>query len=548
VELFFSDILVHTKARFARQPFQLAEWQLEGIIQPVFGNVAYDLDTERYVRVIRIVWLELARKNGKSELLAGIALYLLVADSEESAEVYGCALDRDQAKKVWDVAKRMVELSPVLSKRLDINKSEKRIYDTRTGSYYEVIAADAAGNLGQNPHAIIFDEVEVQKTGALWNALRTGMGSRDQPLMVAAGTAGDDPSGWPKSMHDSYEKVAEDAAREPHTHVFMRNLPSTVEELERLWEQYPAHPELPVSVDPFDEANWRWTNPALGDFLSIQVLRQEALEASNDPLKENAFRQFRVNQWVSQVTRWMPMHLYDHPDNVGEVWATPDWGRAALEGRTAYAGFDLAAKFDLCAWCLAVPDDEWNVDFLWRFWLPEGGFTALNKKLSGMLEPWRRDGWLTVNDGDVVDYDQLYNDIQADAERFHIKAMDGDQWSMEPVIQELGKRTGLNPEDDSESVLTYSNTFDKMTGGLTELMALFKEGKARHHNNPVARWCFDSVEVRKATYNRDLIRPEKPDRDSSKKRIDAVPSSSMATSAWVRKRVEPAKEEAFNIW
>jgi phage terminase large subunit-like protein len=87
-----------------------------------------------------------------------------------------------------------------------------------------------------------------------------------------------------------------------------------------------------------------------------------------------------------------------------------------------------------------------------------------------------------------------------------------------------------------------------MTGGLTELMALFKEGKARHHNNPVARWCFDSVEVRKATYNRDLIRPEKPDRDSSKKRIDAVPSSSMATSAWVRKRVEPAKEEAFNIW
>jgi phage terminase large subunit-like protein len=246
--------------------------------------------------------------------------------------------------------------------------------------------------------------------------MRTGMGPRTQPLMVAATTAGDDPDSWPKSMHDSYEKVAEDAAREPHTHVFMRNLPSTVEELERLWEQYPAHPELPVSVDPFDEANWRWTNPALGDFLSIQVLRQEALEASNDPLKENAFRQFRVNQWVSQVTRWMPMHLYDHPDNVGEVWATPDWGRAALEGRTAYAGFDLAAKFDLCAWCLAVPDDEWNVDFLWRFWLPEGGFTALNKKLSGMLEPWRRDGWLTVNDGDVVDYDQLYNDIQADAE------------------------------------------------------------------------------------------------------------------------------------
>ncbi|WP_345033328.1 terminase large subunit domain-containing protein [Kutzneria kofuensis] len=118
--------------------------------------------------------MELARKNGKSELLAFIALYLLMADGVEGAEIYGCALDKPQARKVFDVAARMVRLSPVLSRRLRVIGHAARIVDDKTGSYYEIVAADAGGNLGHNPSVIIFDEVLPQPNGELWSAMRTG--------------------------------------------------------------------------------------------------------------------------------------------------------------------------------------------------------------------------------------------------------------------------------------------------------------------------------------------------------------------------------------
>lgn len=509
---FFEEILVHTKGTWARKRFVLSKWQHDEIIAPVFGWVKWSPEFECYVREIRIVWIELARKQGKSEILAGIALYMLCADGEEQAEVYGAACDKDQARKVFDVAARMVQLSPVLSKRLIVKNHEKRIIDEKTGSYYEVIAADAAGNLGHNPHAIVFDEVLTQKNGDLWNSLRTAMGTRSQALMVAATTPGDDPSSWCGQMHDEMQRVADQPERAPHIHVFLRN--------------------TPPDADPFDENNWGYANPALGEFLSIQALRDEALEAKNDPTKENAWRQFRLAQWVRQAHRWMPMHLYDASG--GEPWLTPDYRRKELAGRTAWAGFDLAAKFDLSAWCLLVPEGS-GVHALWRFWLPESALAQLDKHNEGRFSRWAREGWLTVTEGDVVDYDRIYSDIEQDARDFEIRAADADQWSMAPVIQEIEKRTGVWEVD------AYNNTYQRMSPGMTELMALVKTERFWHHGNPIARFCFDAVEVRKAPYDPELIRPDKPERDRSGKRIDAVPSAAMACSAWKR---DPMPEQA----
>lgn len=511
-QAFFEELLVHTKGTYARKRFLLAKWQLHDLIRPIFGPVRWSEEYDCYVRVVRIVWIELARKQGKSELLAGIALYLLLADGEEGAEIYGAALDRDQARKVFDVAARMVQLSPLLSRRLVIQKQAKRIVDDRTGSYYEAVPADAAGNLGHNPHGIVFDEVLTQKDGELWDSLRTGMGTRPQPLMVAATTPGDDPQSWCGRMHDEMVKVAENPSRAPHQYVLLRNTPD--------------------DADPWDEANWRHANPALGDFLSIHALRDEALEAKNDPSKENAFRQYRLAQWVRQATRWMPMHVWD--DCSGDVWATPDWGRSGLRGKTAWFGFDLAAKFDLTAWALLIPDGA-TTHALWRFWLPEDALVDLDKRNDGRFTRWARDGWITVTEGNVVDYDRIYADIETDAQDFDLRAGDGDQWSMAPVIQEIEKRTGV------EDVLAYNNTYTTMTPGLTDLMALVKQQTLAHHANPVARFCFDSVEVRKAPYNPELIRPNKPARDREGKRIDAVPSLAMACSAWKRVPMAPKK-------
>ncbi len=511
VNAFFGEILVHTKGRWARSPFHLYPWQMDDIMAPVFGTVVWSTESEQYVRRYRIAWVEVARKNGKSELLAGIALYLLVADDEEGAEIYGCANDRDQARKVYDVAERMVHLSPLLSSRLKINKQSKRIYDVQTGSYYEVTAADAGGNLGHNPHGVVFDEVLTQKNGDLWNAMRTGMGTRVQPLMVAATTAGDDPQSFGKSEHDEMEKVAEDPERARHIFTYIKKVAD--------------------EADPWDEDLWPLANPALGSFLSWQSLRDEATEAKNDPSKENSFRQYRLNQWVSQSTRWMPMHLWDQC--TGDLWLSPSWGREQLAGRTAYAGFDLAAKFDLTAWALVVPGDEPHDDpahILWRFWLPEAGLDRLDQLHDGKFTRWARQGWLTVTEGSVIDYDRVVADVAEDARDFRIVAADCDEWSMWPVINRVAE--ALNLDVEQGEITAYRNTYDRMSPGMTDLMGTVKRQQLRHHGNPVARFCFDQCEVRHAAYDPNLIRPEKPERGRDKARIDAVPAAAMAVNAW----------------
>lgn len=165
-----------------------------------------------------------------------------------------------------------------------------------------------------------------------------------------------------------------------------------------------------LPTDPWDESNWPLANPALGDFLSIRSLRQEAEEAKNDPSKENAFRQYRLNQWVQQSHRWMPMHLYRQC--AGTVAPAPDWLRAELAGRRAYGGLDLAAKLDMTAWALLIPDGLDGIpSMLWRFWLPESAVHFLDGRTNGRVSQWAEGGWITVTPGDVIDYDVIYADM-----------------------------------------------------------------------------------------------------------------------------------------
>ncbi|WP_160051279.1 terminase large subunit [Nocardiopsis sp. FR26] len=510
---FIEEVLVHTKGTYARKPFILTDWQRDDIVRPLFGQVRWSDEYQDYVRQYSTAWIELARKNGKSEIQAAIMLYLLVADGEEEAELYGCARDRDQASLVFNVAKRMVQLSPVLSRRLQVKDANKRIVDPKTASFYQVIAADAAGALGYNPHGVAADEILAWRKRDLWDAMETGMGSgaRRQPLMIAATTAGNDPTSFAANMHNEMQRIFDMPDRSAHTFVYLRNTPE--------------------DADPWDEATWKIANPALGDFLSIEKFRQAASDARNAPEKENAFRQFRLNQWVRQSTRWMPMHLYG--ENPGEVWSHPDQAREELAGREAYGGLDLSAKFDLTAWCVLLPPEEKGgpVDVLWRFWLPEDALPKLDEENDGAFTRWAEQGWLTITEGNIIDYDRVYEDIGEDGEHFAFRAAHADEWSMWPVINKVADLTGLDPEEGE--IVAYKNTYDRMTPGLNEVMALVKTRRFAHHGNPVASFCFDSVEVRRAPYNPDLIRPDKPERDKSGKRIDGVPVAAMAANAMV---------------
>lgn len=468
-----------------------------------------------YKRRYEIAWIEVARKNGKTELLAGIMLYLLIADGEYAGEIYGVARDITQAKLAFDVAAQMVLFSPILSKRLQVSDYKKRIYDVKTNSAYQVIAADAKSALGSNPSGVGADEILAWQSGDMWDSLWTGMGSgaRRQPLMVASTTAGNDTEGFAGLMHKRMESLAEspDLPENRHVFVYIRNTPK--------------------DDNPWLEENWWHANPALGDFLSLEKFRTAAHEARTNPIAEMAFRQYRLNQWQSSTVRWMNMFLWDKPANRSTVYGDNHALLKSFEGYDCYFGLDLAAKQDLCSICYLFPAAEpsYGVDVVWRHWIPRAGADRLDRLNQGRFTTeFERGGWLTITDGDVLDFEQLYADIKADHKRFYFLGGDVDKHMSEPVIQRIRLETGIGVED----IFAYDNQFNTMSDGMHRIYDMVSDGVFRHHGNPLARFCFDACEAKYKTSDPDLIMPEKPNRMRASKRIDAVPAAIMAVNAW----------------
>lgn len=512
---FFEEILQHTKGRYVRKKFILADWQREDIIRPLFGRVVWSDEFDCYKRRYEIAWIELARKNGKTELLAGIMLYLLCADGEQSGEVYGVARDITQAKLAFDVAAQMVYFSPALSKRLQVSDYKKRIFDRTTNSFYQVIASDARSALGSNPSGVGADEILAWQSGDLWDSLRTGMGSgaRLAPLMVASTTAGCDPEGFAGLKHKEMERVQEHPDLPEHRHVFVY-LKNT-----------------PKDADPWDEKHWPAANPALGDFLTMEGLRKQAYEAKANPIAEMAFRQYRLNQWQVSTIRWMNLFLWDKKSNKSTVYADNDSLLKSFEGCECWFGLDLAAKQDLTSMCYLFPsaDPSYGVDVAWRHWACEAAVGRLDRLNNGRFTTeFVRNGWLTVTPGDVLDFEQFYADVKADSQRFVILGGDVDKHLSEPVIQRLRLEADLGQED----VFAYDFQYATVSDGMHRIFDMVTDGIFRHHANPLARFCFDACEARYKAADPDQIIPDKPNRMRASKRIDAVAAAILATNAW----------------
>lgn len=482
---FIERVCVHTKGRYAGKPFILEDWQRDEIVRPLFGTIVYDDQLEEDVRRFTLAWIELGRKNGKSELLSALALYGLCADGEQSAEVYGAAKDRDQAALVYAVAKRMVELSPVLSKILTVIDSKKRIVHAESNSFYQVIAADAGGNLGQNPSMILFDEVLTQPNRDLWDALKTGFGARAQPLMLAATTAGTTGARFCLEEHEYGERLV--AARalgndpDPSRFVFMRNTPRDAD-----WR---------------DEANWYHANPALGSFLNINVLRNELAEAEQKPQAQNAFRQYRLNQWVSQASRWIDMSLWDANSN-GEL------DLESLHAATAFGGLDLASTTDFASWVLVFPDGEGGYLVAPHFFLPRT-MVAKRSKMRADLEVWEAAGLLTVTEGDTIDFGQIKARVLADAERFSLRFFGYDPYNATHLVAEL--------EDRGLVGVKTPQTTARLNAPAKELERALGARQLEHGRNPILRWMAENVQV-----STDADGNIKPSRKDSADKIDGI--------------------------
>lgn len=447
---FFAELLVHTKGEFAGQPFVPAPWQRDRVLAPLFGEVVFHAKRRRYVRRYRTLYLCIARKNGKSELLAGITLYLLAADNEPGAEIYGLALDRDQAGQVYRVAARVCQLSTPLRRRLTIIPSVRRISDDRTGSFYAVSAGDAPGALGLNPHGAYIDELLTQPDRDLYDAIRTGMGTRAQPLLMLATTAEADPTGFAAQEREWSLKVAADPSLEP----------------ERLAVIYTADPE----ADWTKPATWRQANPALGDFLDLGVLAAECRHALANPVAERSFRQYRLNQPVAQVGRALAL----------TSWDACDPQRLDLGERPCYAGLDLASTQDLAAYALVWPDTSGGFDVTWRHFAPESALRDLDRRTGGQATRWQADGTLTLTEGNVIDYKAITTALANDRLRYDIREVAFDRWGA----------TGLSTEltDDGWPLIAFGQGYAAMSGPTREFLRAVTAGTLRHGGNPLARW------------------------------------------------------------
>lgn len=432
-----------------------------------------------------------------SELLSALALYALMFDGEESAEVYSVALDRDQAGLVFNVAKRMVEMSPFLSKRLEVIDSKRRIIHRPSNSVYQVLPGDAGGALGTNPSCVLFDEILTQRNRELWDAMRQGFGTRREPLLIAATTAAYTSARFALEEHDWSERVKAKPELDRARFVFMRNTPKD-------WD-WRDEGDPPSKKHP-KGTGWYYSNPALGDFLNINQLRGEAEEAKEKPTAQNAFRVFRLNQWTAQAERWLDMQVW--ADN-GSIPVDPELMRA----RRCFGGLDLAANRDLCAWVMVFPgspedEDARGFTVLPRFWLPRA---AMDKRtnMREQLAVWEESGHLLVTEGHTTDYDAIEHQVGLDAEQFDIASIGYDPWNATQVVGHL--------EGGGLTMVKVPQTAPQLNDPSKLLESLLVERRFWHGGHPVLEWNADNVQA--------VVNSQghmKPDKENSGEKIDGI--------------------------
>lgn len=490
----FIENLCHTKGKWEGQPFWLFPWQ-EQIVRDVFGIVD---DAGR--RQFKTAYVEIGKKNGKSELAAAVALYLLYADGEASPEVYGAAADRQQASIVFDVAKRMVEMSPALMKRSKIAAASKRIVNFSSVGYYQVLSAEAYTKHGFSVSGLVFDEVHTQPNRNLYDVLTKGSGdAREQPLYFLITTAGNDKESLCYELHTKAQDILDGRKFDPRF--------------------YPVVYGLRDTDDWTDEANWYKANPSLGLTIRIESVRDMFREAMDNPAEENVFKQLRLNMWVASLTRFIPEQVYD----LGNV----PIDMADLEGRDCYAGLDLSSTNDITALVLMFPPRDENEKYVMLpfFWIPEDSIPLRVRRSGVPYDVWHKQGYLNATEGNVIHYSFIEKFIEDLGQKYHICEIAFDRWGATQMVQDL--------EGMAFTVVPFGQGFKDMSPPTKEFIKLLMEGRIIHGGNPVLRWMSGNVIV-----DRDAAENIKPTKAKSPEKIDGIVAAIMALDRCIRCRKE----------
>ena len=433
---------------------------------------------------------------GKSELAAAIALLLTCGDNEERAEVYGCAADRNQASIVFNVDADMERMCLALAKRDKILDSMKRLIYKPTGSVYQVLSADIKNKHGFNTHGVVFDELHTQPNRKLYDVMTKGSGdARMQPLYFLITTAGDNQNSICWEVHQKAVDIINGRKTDPTF--------------------YPVIYGADLEDDWTDPKVWKKANPSLGITVTMDKVKAAFESARQNPAEENSFRQLRLNQWVKQAVRWMPMDKWDACAFKVDV--------EKLKGRVCYGGLDLSSSTDITAFVLVFPpiDEDDKYSIMPFFWIPEENIDLRVRRDHVNYDLWEKQGFLKTTEGNVVHYAFIESFIEELGLDYNIREIAFDRWGAVQMTQNL--------EGMGFTVVPFGQGFKDMSPPTKELMKLTLEEKLAHGGHPVLRWMMDNIFIRT-----DPAGNIKPDKEKSTEKIDGAVATIMALDRAIR--------------
>lgn len=496
---FFPLFLRHSKGRWAGHPFELEAWQA-AVVKLLFG---WKLADGR--RRFRFVYVQVPRKNGKTQLAAGLALLLAFFAGEAGAEVYSAATDKEQAFICFNEAKRMRAASPHLRNRTTAFK--EAIVAGGVGAAYKVISSESKTKDGLNVSGAIYDELHAWTDRLLFEVLHTATGARAEPVEFAITTAGADKESLCWEMREYALKVRDGIVPDP--------------------EFLPVVFEAPEDADYLDPRVWARANPNLGKTIAVEYLAKEAQRAKELPRYRNAFKRLHLNVWTEQVTLWLPMDRWDACPAI--PLSLDD-----LAGRTGYGGLDLSSTTDLTALAILFPrppgDPEADYDLWCRFWMPRATVAARSARDRVPYDLWAEQGWIALTEGDVIDYDAIRvaitgvgpgGPIETEEkpliERVDLAELAIDRWNATQITTQLS--------GDGVTVVPFGQGFGSLSAPSKEFERLVQSARINHMGNPVLRWMASCAEVK--TDAADNVKPVKPDRRKNSKRIDGIVAAIM---------------------
>jgi phage terminase large subunit-like protein len=499
---FFETHLRHTAGAKAGQPLRLAPWQREEIIRPLFGTLRPD-----GLRQYRTAFVTMPRRNGKSVLAAGVALYLLVADDEPGAYVVSAAANREQARVVFDQAAKMVEASPALSAMAQVYRSE--IVIPSTGSRYKVLSRDSKVQHGMDLHGAVIDELHAHRDADLYRVLTSSTGSRRQPLTFVITTASSDEHSIATEVYRYAEQVRT----------------GVIPDLSFLSVVYSS----PEDADPWSEATWRACNPALrSGFRSRDEIRTAALQAKQVPAREASFRQLYLNQWgIASASRWLHLVSWDACAAPGRDF--PEGAAISVSPPRVFLGLDLSTTTDLSALVILAPtEDGYTVRA--EFWAPADQLAERGRRDRVPYPLWAEQGYLTATPGNIVDYAAIEARVHALMREYDVVEVAVDPWNARGLIAKL--------QQDGVPAVEVAQTMANLTSPSKELEKLVLSGRLRHDGHPILRWCVGNA-VADVDGNGNL----KPSKKRSHERIDGV---SALVTALARALVHPTPVSVYD--